>query len=81
MTTAMIAFTLKVVNTHPHPMTLVLEPWGETFSMAVGAQVEIDWYGPEGGTPEVVLAEETVTVWGWEGSVATLRNTDQITKS
>jgi len=69
------SYTILVRNTRAIPVTFVLEPWGETYPMPVGAGFEIRAVGPVGGTLEIHEADQQVVVYGWPGStVSVLRD-------
>jgi hypothetical protein len=59
----------KITNPHDSEITLVLEPWGETYSVPPGTCLDIVGQGPSGDGPELSPGEDAVVVWGWPGSV------------
>lgn len=63
---------IKVANPSDEETTLVLEPWGETFTMPPGAAIEVVGRGPDTDTVEISFQDEVISVWGWAGSVLSL---------
>lgn len=63
------------------PMTVRLEPWGVTRTLAPGAQVFVIAKGPAGGDLEVERGEGAVTVYGWSGCVAGFSTSDPTQQS
>jgi hypothetical protein len=64
--------SVRVSNARTVDMPFYLEPWGEEYTLAPGAVIEVAAVGPEGATLEVELADDHITVYGWPGSVVTL---------
>lgn len=69
---AEIVSRLQLTNSHPRAIRFALEPWGEEYTLPSEMTLEVTARGPEGGTLEVDLAADGVTVWGWAGSVVSL---------
>jgi hypothetical protein len=63
---------LRVVNSLPHEVTFVLEPWGETYAFGPGEMFLIRALASEPGTPEIDFKTDSVTVCGWPGSTVYL---------
>jgi hypothetical protein len=66
--------TVKVPlrNRRKAPVRLRLEPWGEEYTMAPGATVQVVARGPEGDSIEIAWGKGDVTVYGWPGSVVSV---------
>ena len=62
----------KLRNVRKSVIVLKLEPWGETHSVAPGAEIELIARGPSGDALEVQWGRSEVTVYGWPGSVVRL---------
>src|SRR5947209_13242027 len=60
---------LRFHNPRTENLTLVLEPWGEVHRIRPGTTVDVVGEGPTGDGPEVTYDDNTITVWGWAGSV------------
>jgi hypothetical protein len=63
---------LRIVNWRNVEIRFVLEPWGESYPFAPEDQFVVEFEGPPPADPEVVDEEQSVTVWGWAGSIARL---------
>src|SRR5688572_26308447 len=59
---------IRLVNSHQSAVQLVLEPWGETYTIAPDDVIDITARGPEGETLEIAHQPEAIVVWGWPGS-------------
>lgn len=56
-------------------LTVHVEPWGERHTIDPGCEIEIIFYGPQRGKAEVVVSENELMIYGWEGTdVFVLRN-------
>jgi hypothetical protein len=64
--------TARLRNGGSVEMTVHVEPWGEQFAMPPGATFEVAARGPGGDDLEITLDGDSVTLWGWAGSVVTL---------
>ncbi|HZS92977.1 MAG TPA: hypothetical protein VFE42_36495 [Chloroflexota bacterium] len=64
--------SVRVSNARTVDMPFYLEPWGEEYTLAPGAVIEVLAEGPPGASLEVELADDHITVYGWPGSVVTL---------
>ena len=63
---------LRFVNSHPRSLTVCLEPWGEIYKFPPDSAFDIVGRGPKGGSLEVEMVDEMITVYGWAGSVVEL---------
>lgn len=61
--------TTALVNSQSREIRLYIEPWGEEYTMPAGATFAVVARGPEEDYLEVVFEDDSVTVWGWTGSV------------
>ncbi len=59
-------------NSGDHPLSLVLEPWGDTATVEANSSVRVVFDGPDGGDLEIEYSGSTVTVIGWPGSVVSI---------
>ena len=59
-------------NSKAHPISLVLEPWGEVFPLAPDELVIALAIGPDSDGPEVEMTEEAITLHCWTGSTIRL---------
>jgi hypothetical protein len=65
-----IEITVRVHNSRSAAVTFRLEPWGREYPMASGVVFEVRAQGPQSeALLEVVHAEDSITVYGWVGSV------------
>src|SRR5437870_3595150 len=74
-------FRFRVVNSGSSPLIFHLEPWGDEVSMSPGFSLDVLARGPqgEGKILEVVVSGDSVTVYGWSGSLVRLfRGTTEI---
>lgn len=63
---------LCLTNSQVGAISFFLEPWGEEYTMPTDATFEIVATGPRGGTLDVEIADDRITVWGWAGSTVAL---------
>lgn len=72
-----LRFTTRITNSHTAPVRLCIEPWGDTYTLAAGASIDIRAEGPgqdestqspDAGLIEVEYSPDQITVWGWSGS-------------
>ena len=63
---------LRLTNSQASPVRLVVEPWGEVFTIPAGATWELRGEGPAGDCLEVEFGDEEITVWGWTGSMVSI---------
>jgi len=61
----------RITNSSGVPKRLILEPWGEEYSLPVGSVLEILAEGLP-GAPEFDFADECLTIYAWSGSTLTL---------
>ena len=61
--------SVRLSNSRARPLTVDLEPWGESFQMAPGAIFEVVANGPADGELQIELGEERILVLGWPGSI------------
>jgi hypothetical protein len=59
---------VRLVNPRETAVQLVLEPWGETYSIPPDSSVDIKACGPDGDALEIAHQPESIVVWGWPGS-------------
>lgn len=67
---------VRVANPHEQETILVLEPWGETYTMPAGASFDVIAEGPASDTLEITSNDAVIVVWGWPGSVIRLFHGD-----
>jgi hypothetical protein len=60
--------SLHVWNSKSTPLSLVLEPWGEQFTVAPESGVDVVGEGPADGRFEVSVQDDGIAVYGWTGS-------------
>ena len=60
---------LRLTNSRSAAVTFVLEPWGEQYEMAAGATFDVFAHGPRDDSLEVSMGGDSITVWGWSGSI------------
>ena len=61
--------SLRVINSQAHDISFVLEPWGDVYEMGPGDQYVVVFSGPAPAEPEVDLTDNSITVYGWTGSM------------
>ena len=64
-------------NRSPHPLALILEPWGDTTTLNPNSSVRIKFQGPDNGSLEIEHSESVVTIFGWPGSTVSIFSDDQ----
>src|SRR5688572_28180344 len=69
---SIVAMPLR--NRRKRDITLRLEPWGESHVMPAGSTFQVVARGPAGDTLEVKWDVDSVTVFGWPGSVVAVRH-------
>ena len=67
---------MRLINPRETETPLVLEPWGEMFTIAAGEAVEVLAEGPVTDTIEVAFEDGSIFVWGWPGSSVRLIHGD-----
>ena len=68
---------IRVINSKEHDVTFVLEPWGDVYEMAPRDEFVVVFHGPTPAEPEVDLTEDSITVYGWTGSMVRLLKGDE----
>jgi len=63
---------LMIKNSHAQQQRLHIEPWAEELAISTNTTYQIVAEGPLSGCLEVEIAEGTITVYGWPGSVLTV---------
>lgn len=63
---------LCLTNSHAEAISFFLESWDEEYTMPTDATFEIVATGPRGGTLEIEMADDRITVWDWAGSTVAL---------
>jgi hypothetical protein len=63
---------VRLVLPGSEPYSVVLEPWGEEFTLRGGDDLTIQAEGSAGGELEISLEEACIVVFGWEGSIVRL---------
>jgi hypothetical protein len=53
-------------------MTLCVEPWGNEVQCSPGVTLESSGQGPKQGALEIEVDVDTITVYGWPGSIVTV---------
>ena len=70
---------VRLVNPREAAVQLVIEPWGETYSIPPDDAVDIKAWGPEGEALEIAHEPEAIVVWGWPGStVRVFHNAEEL---
>lgn len=67
---------LPLHNAGTSPLSVVIEPWGLSQTLAPGAEVFVVAKGPSIGNLEVQRSEREIVVYGWEGSQVAFSATD-----
>jgi len=60
---------LRVINSKTHRVSFVLEPWGDVYDMEPADEYVVIFTGPVPAEPEVDLMDDSITVYGWTGSM------------
>ncbi len=68
---------LNIVNPGDSAITLVLEPWGESYTMPAGALFHVEAEGPDREELEVAFQNGSITVWAWPGATVRLFHGDE----
>jgi hypothetical protein len=56
-------------NRRKAAVSVRLEPWGDSFTLAAGETVQLVARGPEGGELEIVHGRSETVVYAWPGAV------------
>jgi hypothetical protein len=67
--TERVHFTIQISNESEQEVMFRLEPWGEIYPMPSGITFDVVADGPSSDTLEVVWEPNTISVYGWPGSV------------
>jgi hypothetical protein len=59
---------VRLVNPLDTELHLVLEPWGETYSIPPDGAIDLKAHGPKGDALEIAHESDAIIVWGWPGS-------------
>lgn len=59
---------VRLVNPLDTTLQLILEPWGETYSIPPDGAIDIKAHGPTGDALEIAHESDAIIVWGWPGS-------------
>lgn len=71
----MITRRIPIRNVSSENLTVHVEPWGEQHVLTTDESLELVYYGPSGGKPEIDIGNGEVFVHGWQESrVFVLRN-------
>lgn len=71
----MILSRLPIRNIANEKLIVHVEPWGEQYPLISNELVELVFYGPEGGTPDICVGNSELFVYGWQQSqVFVLKN-------
>jgi len=65
--------TITLTNTQPTEIVLTLEPWADEYLVGAGKSVVVQFDGPNDVSLEIVTQPGKILVYGWEGSVLTVR--------
>ena len=60
------------------PLPLILEPWGEEFTVAPASGVDVIGEGPADGRFEVSVQDDGIAVYGWTGSTVEVYRDEEI---
>jgi hypothetical protein len=59
---------LGLVNRHPYPVTLWLEPWGDAYTLLSEQTSDVVFYSTKCETLQIESTGEALIVWGWTGA-------------
>ncbi|HUS14337.1 MAG TPA: hypothetical protein VM536_04875 [Chloroflexia bacterium] len=65
----MVDTRLRLHNSGPATLRILLEPWGDQYTMQPDDLFEVEAKGPAGDRLEVAVAPGTVTIYGWPGAM------------
>jgi hypothetical protein len=65
---------LLVTNSNDDALLLTLEPWAEEVVLSPGQRVQVAFSGPQGGQMELEVKSGAVILYGWEGSVVSIKS-------
>ena len=70
-----VVIRLRLRNRRKSPLTVALEPWGDTYDMPPGEAFDVLATGPnDQGILEIDDEDECIIVYGWSGSIVRLFN-------
>ena len=64
----MILSRVPIRNVRSSDLTVHVEPWGEQHVLSNDDLLELVFYGPVGGYPEINVGESEIFVYGWQES-------------
>jgi len=62
--------SLIITNQDSRPLTLYLEPWADEYQIPPKVRMRIDFFAPTLQPISILYEQGSITVEGWEGSVA-----------
>jgi hypothetical protein len=62
--------SVEITNRSENPMTLYVEPWGDEFELQAIECIRVDILAPTSRAIPISFGVNSVTVEGWEGTVA-----------
>jgi hypothetical protein len=62
--------TLRVHNPSDRLLVVWLEPWAERHELTPQQVLDIVFFGPTTGSPEISPSANEISIYGWEGSMA-----------
>ena len=65
--------TIIIRNSQPTEIVLTLEPWADEHLLGAGKTVQVRFDGPKDVSLEIDTQPGKIVLFGWEGSVLTLR--------
>ena len=68
-------FSASFTNSRNRPIEIILEPWGDYATIAAGENIRISAQGPSPGELEFVLSDDSLTIYGWPGSIVQIFDT------
>ena len=64
----MIVRRIPIRNVRSGDLTVHVEPWGEQHILTKDELLELVFYGPDGGKPEINVGDAEIFVYGWQES-------------
>lgn len=68
--------SIRLTNSMNTALTLHLKPWGDQYVMVAGTTLTTEAQGPDDNLLEVEYGETTITVYGWVGSIVSVKPAD-----
>lgn len=65
--------TLHYRNSTVEVVKLILEPWGENYSLAPNDAIEVVGEGEEDGYFEMEQTQDALFIFGWVGSIVSIK--------